>query len=120
MSHVHPERAIHRKKDETNSHPEAGPSILEVSKIQPIILNYTRRQSTAEMVAKLCALDGFSSFGICNSNFIRGRLSARGFQLPKTKTNVMTLIRDHYELVTLQLIKKNDLNIKDNAGNYSV
>ena len=44
---------------------EAGPETSKISKIktQPTTFNYVKRQSMAEIVARLCSLDGFSISG---------------------------------------------------------
>ncbi|XP_065642174.1 cingulin-like [Hydra vulgaris] len=85
LSAVHPEKAIKRKESEANL--EAGPETSKISKIktQPTIFNYVKRQSMAEIIARLCALDGFSISGFAKVCFIRDSLSARGFQLLRAK-----------------------------------
>ena len=115
LSAIHPEKAIKRKESEANL--EAGPETSKISKIktQPTICNYVKRQSMAEIVARLCSLDGFSISGICKSLFIRESLSARGFQLPKSKTHVMKLVHVYYELVKLETIKKINMYTKENS-----
>lgn len=106
LSAVHPEKITKRKENEANLEP--GPSCSKMSKLQPTILKYTKRQSLAEIVSRLCALDGFSISGVSKSSFIRESLNVRGFQLPKNKTSVMKLIHDYYDSAKLEIIKKID------------
>lgn len=77
--------------------PSSAPTPCKVAKPEgSSMIQFIKRQSLEEIVARLAALDGFSIHAITNSEFIRQSISARGLQLPKSNTAVMKLVHDFY------------------------
>lgn len=75
----------------------------------PSILNFVKRRTLNEEVARMAAKDGFSVNGITNSEFIRQSFTARGMKLPTSNACVMKLVRDFYceaKAKTMQEIQK--------------
>lgn len=81
----------------------AGPSQPKQSKL----MNFVQKSSLEEIVARLCAEDGFSIHSITNSSFIRESIKNRGYSLPKNESDVMGLIFKMYDKVVEEI--KNDI-----------
>lgn len=74
-----------------------GASSSSSTASQQQILKFAKRQSLAEIVSRLVALDGFTVHGVTNSAFIKESLKARGYTLPNHNTSVMNLVHTFYE-----------------------
>ena len=89
-------------------------------KLQPKLTEFlNKKQSLAEIVSRLAAVDGFTINGITNSIFIRQSLHDRGYLLPKGKTNVMKLINEFYEVAKTDVLN-NIKQHKDSMGKMSI
>jgi hypothetical protein len=64
---------------------------------QPSILNFVKKQSLLEIVARLVAKDSFSIRGITGSNSIREYIAQKGFILSMNQSDTMALIFKFYE-----------------------
>lgn len=112
LSAIHPENANKRKEIPS---PDAGPSAPKISKLQPTTSASTKPKPFTEILAKLCAYDGFIISGVCRSSFIRESLRARGFEMPEKKSQVMELIYDYYEFAKLRVIERIDAHKKEDS-----
>lgn len=116
LQHVH---KINLSKRNANDDQFVGPS--KIVKVQPqsIITFFNKKQSMAEIVARLATVDGFSIHGIAKSEFIRQSLNERQYNLPKGKSNVMKLIHDFYELKKSEIKQKIE-SYKETFGKFSI
>lgn len=87
-----------------NSATKGSASILPTK--QPSMLKFVKRQSLAEIVARLAAKDGFAINAITKSDFIRQSISNRGYSLPTSRSAVMKLVSDYYDYARLETRKE--------------
>jgi hypothetical protein len=69
---------IERKSDET-------PANMVKSSTSQTVLNFVRRESLNEILAKCAAKDGFSFRSIVKSEAIRGYVNSRNYVMPKVE-----------------------------------
>jgi hypothetical protein len=113
IRHLQAKHNISIKNKQNNDNSES--SQIKKSKIQPTLDQYSSKKSTlSEIVAELAATDGISLHAITNSKFIRQSISDRGYVLPKNKSDVMNLVKEHYNVVKCNFIKKIELLKKEN------
>lgn len=96
-----------KNKHDLDLKPSPETSVAKVSSVavpvkQESMLKFVKRQSLAEIVARLVAKDGFSINGVTKSEFIRESISKRGYSLPTSKTSVMKLVSEFYEYAKQQ------------------
>ena len=85
----------------------------EKSSKQSSIATFLKKESPREILSMLATCNGFSIYAICKSDFIRKSLTARQFELPKSETAIMKLIRQKCEVIEAEL--KSNLNKKENV-----
>lgn len=86
---------------------------------QSTLVNFVIRETVAEEVAKLIAVDGIASLVIANSEFIRRAFLDRNVKLPKYSDKVMDLMHQYFELArneTIQALR----SMKQKGGRFSL
>ncbi|XP_062552035.1 uncharacterized protein LOC134217293 [Armigeres subalbatus] len=61
------------------------------------MLDFVKRRSINEELARLASKDGFTIQGITKSEFIRQAFASRGMKMPTSNTSVMKLIHDFFD-----------------------
>lgn len=79
--------------DESSSSSKVKKSCIE----NPIMSKFIKRESREEILAKCAAKDGFSFRAISKSEAIRGYVSSRGYEMPKSESTVKELIMKFVE-----------------------
>lgn len=101
---------VKRRIPESVVQPEDVPSGSKQAKSntskQSTIEPFIHKKPMNEMVARLAAQDGLTISAITNSKFIRTSFAQRGYQLPLSKTSVMKLIHDYYEIAKQQTVQQ--------------
>ncbi|XP_052566412.1 uncharacterized protein LOC120430261 [Culex pipiens pallens] len=94
--------SVDQPEDVPSGSKQAKSSTSKQSTIEPFI----HKKPMNEMVARLAAQDGLTISAITNSKFIRTSFAQRGYQLPLSKTSVMKLIHDYYEIAKQQTVQQ--------------
>lgn len=75
-------------------------------KLNNSILNFVKRESLEELVARMAAHDGISINAINKSSFIRQSLRQRGFNVPDSPTTTMKLVHKFFATVNQGILDK--------------
>lgn len=84
--------------DQNESAAIAGPSNEQTQPMQTTLNKFVVRQTVAEKVAKLIAVDLIPPYTIVNSEFIRNSFQILNTDLPKYPDKVMDLMHQYYEV----------------------